>query len=125
MAKRETRVKTKTLTINFFFIEYPSFGVNLSIFTFIDGGSGEFIQGGGNNRLLEQRTTGMLEEWRNEYSEEGEGDENGSFSMFGPTDGNNPSRSKSHLSIKNVRPFALDLHSNLSSLPLLPDQRKF
>ena len=59
------------------------------------------------------------------YSEEGECDENGSLSMFWTTDGNSPSGSESHLGIENVRPFALDLHSNLSSLSVLPDQRKF
>jgi hypothetical protein len=43
MAKRETRVKTKTIAISFFFIENPSFRLRLSIFAFIDGGCGGFI----------------------------------------------------------------------------------
>jgi len=44
MAKRETRVKTKTVAINFFFIENPSFQLDLSDFTYIDEGLSEIIQ---------------------------------------------------------------------------------
>jgi len=44
MAKRETRVKTKTVAINFFFIENPSFQLDLSDFTDIDEGLSEIIQ---------------------------------------------------------------------------------
>ena len=58
-------------------------------------------------------------------SQEGEGDEDGSFSVFRTPDGNGPSGNKPYLGIKNVRPLALDLHSDLSSLPVLLDQGQF
>jgi hypothetical protein len=53
MAKRETRVKTKTVAINFFFIENPSFRLTLSIFTCIDGGAGDLFTGRGNRAMEE------------------------------------------------------------------------
>jgi len=44
MAKRDTRVKTKTIAIDFFFIENSSFQLDLSDFTHIDEGPSEIIQ---------------------------------------------------------------------------------
>jgi hypothetical protein len=44
IAKRETKVRTKTIEINFFTMANPSFRSNLSVFAFLDGGGGGFIQ---------------------------------------------------------------------------------
>jgi len=56
MAKRDTRVETKTIAINFFFIENPSFQLDLSDFTFIDEGPSEIIQ---------KTEIGILDKWVN------------------------------------------------------------
>lgn len=66
-----------------------------------------------------------MEEWKKGWLEEGEGDENGPFSMFRTPDGNSPSGSQPHLGIKNFRPFTLDLYSDFCSLSPLLDQREF
>jgi hypothetical protein len=49
IAKRRVKVTTKIIDNVFFFIETPSFPSNLSGFTYIDGGNGEFIHGGRGN----------------------------------------------------------------------------
>jgi hypothetical protein len=45
MATRETRAKTKTIAINFFFIENPSFRLDLLDLTYIDGSSMDLFNG--------------------------------------------------------------------------------
>jgi hypothetical protein len=45
--KRKSKVTTKIIDNVFLFIETPSFPSNLSGFTYIDGGDGEFIHGVG------------------------------------------------------------------------------
>jgi hypothetical protein len=44
IAKRETKVRTKIIDINFFTIGNPSSRSTLSIFTFLDGEKRNFIQ---------------------------------------------------------------------------------
>jgi hypothetical protein len=62
MAKRETRVKTKTVAINFFFIENPSFQLDVSDFTYIDEGPSDIIQKT-EIEILDKWVNGMVEEW--------------------------------------------------------------
>jgi hypothetical protein len=63
MAKRETRVKIKTIAINFFFIENPSFQLDVSDFTYIDEGHSDIIQKT-EIEILDKWVSGMMEEWR-------------------------------------------------------------
>jgi hypothetical protein len=56
IAKRETKVRTKIIEINFFTIANPSFRSNFSFFTFLDEGSRGFIQ------TLEYWNSGIMED---------------------------------------------------------------
>jgi hypothetical protein len=58
MAKSDTSIKTKTIAINLFFIENPSFRLDLSDFTYIDGRDGEFIHRAGEESKLKTEVRG-------------------------------------------------------------------
>jgi hypothetical protein len=143
MAKREIRVKTKTIAINFFFIENPSFRLDFSDFTYIDEREGNLFTG-----------TGIMEEWNGGTMSQQkirkgklfvllpnipvfqhsiipgrlrarEGDDDRTFTTFWAPNRNTSPRGESYQGREKISSLSTYFHSYFSGYPMLIDQGEF